>query len=147
MNWIDKYRLDQSFFNRSDKYKEILRLIKNHDIQDSKRDVRECKISHLFNESYNDPLLYLDPIIDILEDKIERCLELPTGIVSYIQDRGGGDSVVKQKYIHSSLSKFASIDEFKELIDEKKKEGFLICPYKIYYDSNILYFRGGMFLP
>lgn len=141
MNWIDKYRLDQSFFNRNDKYKEILRLIKNHDT-DSKIYVRESKISKLLNESYNDPLLYLDPIIDILDGKIERCLDLPVGILNYTKD-----SVIKQKYLNSSTYKLTSIDDFKELIDEKKKEGFLICPYKIYYDSNILYFRGAMFLP
>jgi hypothetical protein len=140
MNWIEKFRLHQNFFNENDNLKEILRFIINHDILlgSGKENTRHAKINSILNgEKYEDPLDFLNPIIDIINGKIEKTMDQPTYIINYIDD----SNQLQQKYIRTGTINFSNLNEFEEFITNKLKDGYKIYPYTIMQENNKYVFR------
>ena len=144
MDWISKFRLDISYFNQNDKLKEISRFIQNHNyFLDDVAERREARISYILNnKDYKDPLAFLNSVIDILEDKIERTLDAPQAVINYIED-----GEMKQKFVSADSFPFSSLKDFEYFLREKVKEGNKIYPFQVLPDfkNNTIFFRGAIF--
>lgn len=144
MDWISKFRLDISYFNQNDKLKEISRFIQNHNyLLDDVAERREAKISYILNnKDYKDPLAFLNSVIDILEDKIERTLDAPQAVINYIEN-----GEMKQKFVSAQSLPFNSLKDFEDFLIEKVKEGNKIYPFQVLPDfkNNTIFFRGAIF--
>ena len=144
MDWISKFRLDISYFNQNDKLKEISRFIQNHNyLLDDVAERREAKISYILNnKDYKDPLAFLNSVIDILEDKIERTLDAPQAVINYIED-----GEMKQKFVSAESLSFSSLKDFENFLIEKRKEENKIYPFQVLPDfkNNNILFRGAIF--
>jgi hypothetical protein len=144
MDWISKFRLDISYFNQNDKLKEISRFIQNHNyLLDDVAERREAKISYILNnKDYKDPLAFLNSVIDILEDKIERTLDAPQAVINYIEN-----GEMKQKFVSAQSLPFNNLKEFEDFLIEKVKEGNKIYPFQVLPDfkNNTIFFRGAIF--
>lgn len=146
MNWILKYRTDPEYFNDTDidkskKLKEILRFIKNHDLN-SISIIRDMKISAIIDDGdHEDPLDFLNPIIDILLDKIEKTMDLPSEILAYIDSSGN----YNHEFIKADHIIYESLKEMEDSFQSRINYGLKLYPYTIFQDvdnKNIYHFRG-----
>lgn len=144
MDWVKQFRLDPTFFNQNDKFKEISRLIQNHNyLLDDVAERREAKISHILDEEYEDPLAFLNSVIDIIENKFEKVLDGPTSIVHYFDE----NNQLQQKWCKVETYPFKSLKELDDFLSEKKKIGYKIYPFTIFPDfkNKTILFRGTLF--
>jgi hypothetical protein len=135
MNWIERYRLNPNWFfpeNESEKEKmnreEIYELIRNHDrLVDTLSENRDAKISHIVEENYQDPLIYLNQYLDILFSKIDMVMESPQVMIYYIEDQlpeqlGDGSlnqiGKVQSKSIACGSIEFKSLEDLIDWIDK-----------------------------
>lgn len=127
MDWIKKYRENSDFFlDDNGKYKEIFRLISNSEGNKELSVNRDIKISNILDEKYDDPLEYLNLIIDKLKDKIYKTLETPYSIIYKYKD---GLNV--SKWTSAEIFKFKDINELNRFVSSKIKEGYKFYPYQI----------------
>ena len=133
MNWLAKYRLNPDWFfpdDESDSEKtnreEIFELIRNHDLLvNEKLENRDAKISHLVGEDYLDPLISLNPYIDVLYGKIDMTMDMQNIVVYYIETITYPDRTEKNNMMSKSVSAqtiiFETIEEMSKWIDETRK--------------------------
>ena len=133
MNWLAKYRLNPDWFFPDDESEtektnreEIFELIKNHDLLINERlENRDAKISHLVGEDYLDPLISLNPYIDVLYDKIDMTMDMQNIVVYYIETITYPDGTEKNNMMSKSVSAqtiiFETIEEMSKWIDETRK--------------------------
>lgn len=140
MNWSAKYRLNPDWFFPDDESEtektnreEIFELIKNHDLLINERlENRDAKISHLVGEDYLDPLISLNPYIDVLYGKIDLTMNAPNIVTYYVEDEpeallDGSMTQVKiqSKNIPSQTIYFDNIEKMIEWVNETRKENEL----------------------
>jgi hypothetical protein len=144
MDWISTYRLNISYFNQNDKLKEISKFIHNHNyLLDHVAERREAKISYILNnKNYKDPLAFLNSVIDILEDKIERTLDAPQSVINYMEN-----GKMNQKFVRADSLPFSSLKDFEDYLIDKIKQGYKIYPFQVLPDfkNNTIFFRGAIF--
>lgn len=142
MDLITKYRLntdwffptDESDFERNAR-EEIFELIKNHDMQlESKVENRDAKISHLVGDEYNEPLLYLNPYLDVLFGKIDYTMSA-SNIMTFYTEENLTSQQIKSKPITCQTIPFDNVEIMSEWVDRIRKDNELFI-YLI--ESNLL---------
>lgn len=133
LNWIQTYRNQPQILQD-----DLLQFIFNHDVWYTndprfKSERRNYKIDKLMGSNIKDPLEYLNPFIDILQDHFKNVMSGPMNVFEF-HDKSNNHTVSKSVYAQSHI--LNTPQDLEKLI--KEYTDHIIYPYMIIHDRMII---------